>query len=273
MKFASFRPVIVLAALLFAFSACSEEERAGASAEVGEDTLLADASVQDSSLLRSLRLDLLRTAFRNLDAYAFTRHVQTEQLDDTGDITARESLAIRYQFRDGSRVSAVETLHTTGNFDYGAFGSFHTETSTASFSALADAFIPEEPPYLSPRSWDSFTYRIRPDTLIHGIRVGVFEIRAVPEATEQPAKHIVLYYDPASHAVIALHQELAQPFLVFRESTSLYVQARPRPDGQWLPDTTSVSTRIHLPLTETRYFRTMSRFADYSRVTPLSGGA
>ena len=159
----------------------------------------------------------------------------------------------------------VEPLATTGAFDFGLFGRFVSDAGAADLSSLWDALIPEDPPYLSARSRENFIYNTAPDTLINGFRADVLEIRAIPDATEQPTKYARLYYDPQSYVVMALHQEHTSPALVFRESTSLYVQVRPGPDGRWLPDTTSVSTRIRLPLTKARHFRTTSRFTDYSQ--------
>lgn len=265
MNFASFHQVCTLVALLFILPACAGEKPGGPMAR-SEDMLLAGASAQDTALLTSLRLDLLRTAFRNLDSYTFTRMVRTEQLDDAGGITARENLAFHYRLQDGSRVPTVEPLAAAGEFDFGVFGRVTTDTDVPDPSLLADAFIPEDPPYLSPRSWENFTYSAAPDTFINGIHAEALEVRALPDAAEQPAKHALLYYDPQSYAVIALYEEHVRPALVFDESTTLYVQVRPGPEGQWLPDTTSVSTRIRLPLMETRHFRTTSRFTGYSRI-------
>jgi hypothetical protein len=213
-----------------------------------------------------LRLDLLRGAFQNLDAYSFTRVAQTEQLSKDGVVMARKSKAVHYQFRDGARAVVAEPLASDSAFQFGFFGRFAPrEDADSDLSSVADALIPEDPAYLSPRTRDDFTYIAGPDTMLNGMHVKILKVEAVPDAAEQSARRARLYYDPQSYAVVALFHEHASPALVFRESTSLYVQIRPGADGQWVPDTTSVSTRIHLPLTEARHFRAVSAFTNFSR--------
>lgn len=213
----------------------------------------------------TLHLDSLRHAFRQLRAYAFTRRVETTQVGPGGNILARTVHLLRYEVPGQQRASEVQTLASTGSFDFGLFGRrAETPGLGENVAAIADGLIPTDPPYLSARNRDNFIYRSGPDTLIAGMPAAVLIIRAAPDAHEQRTRLARLYFDPQSRNVVALYLEQENPVFLFREHTTSYAQAIIDRSGAWLPDTTSVDTRVHLPLTATRRFRTASRFSDFA---------
>lgn len=227
------------------------------------------AASRDSalSLLEALDQETMRTAFARLSNYEYTRHVRTEQLDETDGVVAFEESTMRYDAREEQTPELLSEA-SEGNFDFGFLGRFvSAERPPAPDPSDAAAHIlPDEPAYLSPQHQEAYLYQLLPDTTLWGQAAKVVEVRADPETGEnQNIRYVRLYLDRSSQTVIGLTLIREERPLLFREASRFTIFLRPERED-WVPHRTHFRTRMHLPFQSPKQFRTVSMYEDYARI-------
>jgi len=166
---------------------------------------------------------------------------------------------------DTSGVMKELQADSSGRFDYGFFNRFVSENvSTVDPVNLVPHLLPEDPPYLSSRKRDRFTYRFRPDTLLWDTAAQVIEIKARPEVgDDQNIRRVRLYVGQRDHTLLAIYLERIDLALLFREESDYFTHIRKTKEGDWVPYNTRYHTRIRTPFRSTRQFRTVATYYSF----------
>jgi hypothetical protein len=261
MKFTVIQTFLLLVAVLVG---------AGCAGSSGEMENAAPAGDQDSLrvLLQSLDQEALRQAFERLPSYYYTQYQRYQQLAPEGQpIAVREQL-YQYGTLEGRRNATVLPQGTSGQFDFGFLDRFVPSGSEGGGEmAIVSILIPDEPPYLSPRTQDQFHFELMPDTVVSGKTARVVNVVAAgEEGADQPIRQARLVFDPITLDVLAMSVTRKSTDLLFREHTHSHVQLAEATPGVWLPDSTSVYSRLVLPLFTARTFQTDSRYSGFELV-------
>ena len=225
--------------------------------EAGRDSVLA--------ALLSIDRTAFDHAFETLNRYSFTRHRRTEQIDDDDRVIAFTERVVRFKKEgDGHRAVLVEA-DSGGTFDYGFFNRFVSENvKDVAPLDLAPYLLPEEPAFLLPRNRDAFDYRFLADTLLWDVTARVIEVHARPgTGDEQSLRHVRLFVDRNTGALIALAVDRTDRALLFREESRYFVHIRPTQRGDMVPYTTRYRTRIRTPFHAPRQFRTTATYYEF----------
>lgn len=231
------------------------------------DTIATTEAPRDSALAVLARLDrtAFDSAFAHLDAYAFTRHVRTEQLDTTGTTTAARTLTLRYA--PGTAPGTLQRADSIGTFRQGGFFSAITppQQPRARPGNLAAQALPDQPAYLAPRTQEAYRYALRRDSLLDGTPVVTVEARARSwgQGADQSIRYARLTMEQDSHALVGLTTLRTSQILLFREQSALTLRLRPSAGQDWVPHLTRVRAVVDLPFRAPRQFRTVSGYYAY----------
>lgn len=239
------------------------------------DTIATTEAPRDSALalLTSINRAAFDSAFARLDEYGVTRHVRTEQFDTTGTVTAHRILTLRYP--PGTDAGVVQRADSAGSFRKGGLFSSLTPTRqrTSRPADLSAQALPDQPPYLAPRTREAYRYALRPDSLVGGSPTYVLEAKARSEETgaDQSVRYARLTIDRTSRELVGLTTVRANRVLLFRENSQLTVRLRSTPSGAWVPHVTRFRAVVKVPFRAPRQFRTVSAYHAYDRRQSPSG--
>ena len=233
------------------------------------DTIATTEPPRDSVLavLSRMTRTAFDSSFAQLDAYAVTRHVRTEQMDTTGATTAYRSLTLRYPA--GSGPGTVQQRDSAGAFREGGLFSALTPTQERKSrpANLARQALADQPAYLAPRTQEAYRYALRRDSMLDGTAVFVVEAKARSgeRGRDQDVQYARLTIDRASNKLVGLTTTRSSRILLFRESSQLTIRLRPGPDsdGDWVPHLTRFRAYVDVPFRIARQFRTVSAYYGY----------
>lgn len=262
---------LFLAGVLLGGTGCRDAAppTAGYSPFGSVDTIGVTEAPRDSvlSLLTAIDRTAFDSAFAQLDAYAFTRQVRTEQLDSTGAVTAFRSLTVRYPV--GAESGTVEQADSSGSFRQGgALAPITPARRRASKPAnLAGQSLDDQPAYLAPRTREAYRYAVRMGSLRDGSPTYVIEAKAQSsgQGAEQGIRYARLTLLRDSQKLVGLRTIRASRILLFREHSqlTLRLQRAPEDPAVWVPESTHFRARVDVPFREPRQFRTSSTYSDY----------
>lgn len=257
-------PLLLLLVLALASPGCtSSDERSIPPARQGVDPVYAQ--------LQTIDVDSFRDAFDSLSQYAFVREIRTVQTTATGEVLARKVETVRYDKKNGERETSLLSADSTGQFDYGFFGSFSTQQDLPSEPVdVGEFLLPDELPYLQARNLEAYTFASAPDTNLAGRRVRTVEVRVRPEATgDFPIRYVRHYFDPDTGRLIGLYLERESRTLLFTEQTTLFATLTAGPGNRLVPGALRTTVYLRLPLLSSLRFATESTFTDYTG--PVNG--
>ena len=246
----------------------SPAPQAGTYAPFGTvDTMATTEVARDSVLAVLARTNrtAFDSAFAQLDAYAVTRHVRTEQLDTIGVATAFHERTLRYP--PGTSDGTVQHADSAGSFRGGGVFSGITpaQQPTARPADLAAQALADQPAYLAPRTQEAYRYALRRDSLLNSTPVLVVEakVRRDERGEDQGIQYARLTIDRSSYELIGLTTVRASRTLLFRESSQITIRLHPAPDGTWMPHLTRFRAVVDVPFRTPRQFRTVSAYYGY----------
>ncbi|PSQ98025.1 MAG: hypothetical protein BRD53_03020 [Bacteroidetes bacterium SW_7_64_58] len=246
----------------------SPAPQAGTYAPFGTvDTMATTEVARDSVLavLAHMNRTAFDSAFAQLDAYAVTRHVRTEQLDTIGVATAFHERTLRYP--PGTSDGIVQHADSAGSFREGGVFSGITpaQQPTARPADLAAQALADQPAYLAPRTQEAYRYALRRDTLLNDTPVFVVEakVRRDERGEDQGIQYARLTIDRSSHELVGLTTVRASRILLFRENSQITIRLRSAPDGEWVPHLTRFRAVVDVPFRTPRQFRTVSAYYGY----------
>lgn len=246
----------------------SPAPQAGTYAPFGTvDTMATTEVARDSVLavLAHMNRTAFDSAFAQLDAYAVTRHVRTEQLDTIGVATAFHERTLRYP--PGTSDGTVQHADSAGSFREGGVFSSITpaQQPTARPADLAAQALADQPAYLAPRTQEAYRYALRRDTLLNDTPVFVVEakVRRDERGEDQGIQYARLTIDHSSHELVGLTTVRASRILLFRENSQITIRLRSAPDGEWVPHLTRFRAVVDVPFRTPRQFRTVSAYYGY----------
>ena len=246
----------------------SPAPQAGTYAPFGTvDTMATTEVARDSVLavLTHMNRTAFDFAFAQLDAYAVTRHVRTEQLDTVGVATAFHERTLRYP--PGTSDGIVQHADSAGSFREGGVFSSITpaQQPTARPADLAAQALADQPAYLAPRTQEAYRYALRRDTLLNDTPVFVVEakVRRDERGEDQGIQYARLTIDRLSHELVGLTTVRTSRILLFRENSQITIRLRSAPDGEWVPHLTRFRAVVDVPFRTPRQFRTVSAYYGY----------
>jgi hypothetical protein len=249
--------------------------RRDADASVGQEAFRRADGTRAAALrvLDSLKRGAIRNASSHLGGRSYTRRVPTEQIGETGRVTAFQERLLRY----GPSRARVVRSDSSGAFDFGALGRMVKGTGLASTGAgtpatdLTRQVLPDEPAFLSRRNRHAFTYRLLPDTTLAGGPARVVAVRARPstDGDRQTVRSARLYIDAATGQLLGVHLHRVRRSLLFDEDTRQRVHIRPAsgrtppPDSAaaWVPAETHFETQLDVPLRPARHVRSTASYS------------
>ncbi|MEZ4703084.1 MAG: hypothetical protein R2834_22340 [Rhodothermales bacterium] len=269
----AFQRLALAGPLLVALAACGESASPTPGEAVYatyENAFNQDAAERDSVLTAFATADTepIRQAFAQLPHFAFTRYFRTEQLDKDAYLVAFRERTVRHSGLPGTRRFEVIDQDSSGTFDFGFFERFvSANVEKQDPKDLAPYLLPEDPPYLAPRDYEAYFYRMRPDTLMTNGVSRVYEVRARPEQGDgKNIRRVRLYVDRASNVLVAVQLERIDLALFFREESRYFVHIQ-NVEGAWVPWNTRFESLIVMPFRPPQRFRTV---ASYSEVRPVT---
>ena len=246
----------------------SSAPQAGTYAPFGTvDTIATTEVPRDSALavLAHMNRTAFDSSFAQLNAYAVTRHVRTEQLDTIGVTTAFHERTLRYP--PGTSGGTIQHADSAGSFREGGVFSSITPVRqpTARPADLAAQALADQPAYLAPRTQEAYRYALRRDTLVNDTPVFVVEakVRQDERGEDQGIQYARLTIDRSSYELVGLTTVRASRTLLFRESSQITIRLHPAPDGTWMPHLTRFRAVVDVPLRTPRQFRTVSAYYRY----------
>ncbi len=224
-----------------------------------------DVGERDSVLAAFAEADTepIRRAFERLNVAAFTRYFRTEQLDKNEYLVAFRERTVRHGGLPGSRRFQLVEQDSSGAFEFGFFEQFVSANVDAQDPRdLTEYLLPADPPYLMPRNYGAYFYRMKPDSLMDDGLARVFEIRARPEEGDgKNIRRVRLYVDTATGALVAIQLERIDLALFFREESRFFVHIQQTEAG-WVPRTTRFESLIVMPFRPPQLFRTVAAYSD-----------
>lgn len=266
--------VAMLASIVLGLSGCDSSGSRPEASFMPSDTITS-AVDRDSvlSVLSSMRREAFDSAFAALDQYNVTRYVRTEQLDPTGAATAVRSYVLDYPSSPGR--GTIRRSDSVGTFGGGGlFGRVAPDRNPRQRPPdMAAQVLPDQPPYIEPRTREAYRYALRADTLRAGLPVYVLEATARDRGTgrEQGVRFVRLLLEQSSHQLIGLTTVRADEVLLFSENSRFNIRLRRAPESSdrsektWVPHRTRVRAVVDVPLRAPRQFRTVSAFYNYRR--------
>lgn len=256
-------PLLVLLALV----ACNGTDAPPAGLPADDDRAVVLAT------LDSLPDQTFRAAFQHLSSISHTRRTRTEQLGADGQVLASIERVIHYDAQTGT--PTLLRVDSSGAFHFGYLTPFaSTDPITLDAADLADALLPEDPPYLTPRNREAFTYQILPDTAWGTGTARVLDIRLRPgDDMEQDIRHARYYLDDPSGQLLGIRLSRTKQMLLFREETHQAAIIRRLAGTTYVPATLTTSTRLNVPLRPLQHFRTTTTFAYDEMETVVSDDA
>lgn len=234
-----------------------------------ENAFNQDPAARDSVLALFASVDTapLREAFGRLPEYAFTRYYRTEQRNEEGFLVAYRERTVRHSGFPGSRRFELVEQDSSGTFDFGFFEQFvSANVESQDPRDLAPFLWPEDPPYLQPRYYEDYLYRIQPDTLLGDLAARVFEVRARPkEGDGKNIRRVQLYVDRGTNTLVGVRLERIDLAMFFREESRYFVHMQPV-EGTWLPRNTRFESRIVMPFRPAQLFRTVATFGEMAHI-------
>lgn len=166
---------------------------------------------------------------------------------------------------DSTGFGVVLASDSSGQFNLGFFDRFVSrDVESLDPMDLAAFLLPEDPPYLSSRKQDRFSYRFLPDTLLWDTEAAIIEIKALPDVGDNENYRIVrLFVEKQGQTLLAIYIERIDVALLFREESDYFTQIRKTDDGDWVPYNTRYHTRIRTPFRKSRQFRTVATYYDF----------
>lgn len=266
----AYASVLVLLIPLFLWTGCTPD--APSERLLGPADTLFTASEEERAaalaVLDSIQQHAMERAFERLPQYAFTRHVRTAHLGPGDSLLAMRERVLRFPPPDSAERPLVLQADSAGDFSLGGLGRLAPSgNDDRAPTALGRHALPSDPPYLDPRTYEAFRYRLRPDTLA-GRPVRRVDVHAQPGelGADQAIRHARLYVDPASYELIGLYLVRGTSGVLFREDSRSYVQLRPAPDSGWVPAAARFHAHVKIPLRAPRTLRTTSVFYGYRAV-------
>lgn len=261
-----FGVLLLLGGLLLSGLGCSSSGARSPSPFVPTDTITS-AVGRDSALtvLTAMRRAAFDSAFTALDDYVVRRYVRTEEMTPSGTTTAVRSYVLRY--RPGAKQGTVERRDSIGTFrDGGLFGYVAPHRDAAARPPnVAAQILPDQPPYVEPRTREAFRYALQHDSLQDGTPVYVLEVKARARGTgrEQGVRYARLLIHRPSDELIGLTLVRDDEALLYGEDSQMSVRLRRASDGTWVPYLTRLRASVHVPFRTPRQFRTVSAFYAY----------
>lgn len=265
------RPAAVLVLALMATSGCGSEAPPPGEPVYAtyKNPSYQDSAERDSVLAAFASVDTepIRRAFQQLALAEFTRYFRTEQLDKTEYLVAFRERTVRHSGLPGSRRFDLVEEDSSGAFEFGFFEQFvSANVETQDPRDLSEYLLPADPPYLMPRNYEAYFYRIKPDSMMGDGLARVFEIRARPEAGDgKNIRRVRWYVDTGSNALVAIRLERIDLALFFREESRFFVHIQAT-DAGWVPRTTRFESLIVMPFRPPQLFRTVAAYSDVQPV-------
>jgi hypothetical protein len=163
----------------------------------------------------------------------------------------------------------VLNSNSTGRFAFGWLQRFAAgPRAKVDFVTLPSHILPDDPPYLSPRNRDAYSYVFLPDTMLAGRAVRVIEVQALPEGgKKQTIQRARFYLSQNDETLLALELERLEQGLLFREKSQFSITLRLTPDSSgWLPASTLVDVHLNAPFRPPEQFRTTRTFSNFEPV-------
>lgn len=240
------------------------------------DTIRTSEASRDSvlALLGAMNRSAFDSAFAQLDEYAVTRYVRTEQLDTIGATTAYRTLTLRY--RPGSEAGTVQRADSAGSFREGGILASITPAERRALKPpnLATQSLADQPAFLAPRTQEAYRYALRADSLLDGTPTYVVDAKArsAGRGAEQGIRYARLTMHRTSLELVGLTVARASRILLFRENSRVTIRLRWAPDGRrgqarrgWVPHFTRFRALVDVPFRAPRQFRTVSAYYAYAR--------
>ena len=218
-------------------------------------------------LLGQVNQDGIRTAFGELDSYAYRRYMRTEQYDDDDFMVAFTEHSIIVNSKASGRESVITQADSGGTFDFGFFKRFVSENVEDTDPVdLIPLILDDDPSYLQPRNIDKYSFRVAGDTLMWDREAMILEIRAKPDVADglniRKVRH---YVDRSTNQLMAVYLERIDLSMLFREESTYYVHIRPVAGGVLVPYNTRFETMIKTPFKTSWKIRTVSTYTDHVR--------
>lgn len=259
-----------MAGLLLSLIGCSSENPRSETPFLPSDTITS-AVDRDSAVaaLSALNRTAFDSAFANLDDVGVTRYVRTEQLTPSGTITAVQSYVVRHRPASTPQSGVVLRRDSIGTFRAGGvFGGAAPDQNLAGRpDNIVEQVLPDQPPYIEPRTREAFRYALRPDSLETGTPIHVIEARARTHGTgrDQDVRFARLMLHRPSYELIGLDLVRDDDVLLFGETsrTSIRLRQAPWEGDAWLPSLIRVRSSLDIPFRTVRQHRVVSAFYKY----------
>jgi len=194
-------------------------------------------SIDDSTLTR---------VFGEVNNREHTRSLHVAQRIGTRSAATIDRIVHQVPGQEANVLSQSET----GTFAHGFRG---PTANTLNSVALVNDILEEDPAHLSARFAEDYIYRMLPDTTLWDRVAQVIAIDA-REGSRQPVRKARYSIDQG--IVVGTYLERVHEALFFSERSYYYIQARPLPQGGWVPSHIHLSVTLNLPL---RSKRTLER--------------
>lgn len=257
---------VLLTGLVLALSGC-DQSGAPNPRFAPADSAPPSAVSRDSALalLAAMRRTPFDSAFVALGRYTVTRQLRTERFDTTGAVAARRSYTLRYP--PGAEKATLVSEDSSGALQQGGvLADLAPDSSPRSRPPdLAAEVLPDQPPYLAPRTQEDFRFAVHADTVDEGRPVRIVTVQARPDTgRDQSIRHARLTLTRDTHTLIELRVVRASRGILFREDSRLLIELKRAPDdAAWVPRRTRFRMRIDIPFRAPQHFRTVSTYTDY----------
>lgn len=194
-------------------------------------------------LLSENQTNEIYTAFEEIADWSYIRHERTEHRS-----------AQKYEsYTHAVRVDPTSSMEILNGPD---------SIALTDLSGLIDAMVPVDPPYLTERFKDEFSYAIREDTIYWSRPAYEIKIQARSGSTQGKimASHI---YDAASHKLIAANLHNFSSTVLFEESSRYQFQLQPI-GTTWVPYRLNAQVTLNLPFGREQIFARNVTFYNYT---------
>ncbi len=262
---------VLMASIVLLSTGCtrSDMDSVGPVEEAERDSILV--------FLDQVGQEAMRSAFPNMEDYAFRRYLRTEQFDGDDFLLAFTEHLIDVEGDSTNRRMRVTRADSGGAFDFGFFNQFVSENVEDPDPVdLVPFLIEDDPAYLSPRNLDKYSFRMAGDTLMWDRSALIVEVRAKPELADgENIRRVRYYVDESSNQLVAMFLERIDLGLLFREESTFYMHVRPAPGSSissreggvvYVPYNTRFQTEISTPFKGSYRIRTVSTYTDHRRV-------
>lgn len=194
--------------------------------------------------LQNLQTEPLRQAFAALHDDTFTAAVHLTQREANGALVANQQQRL---FVLGADSVQVVSENAPGTFSFGVFSAFADEADPSVPRLDADQVLPDDPPYLAPRTREAYRYHQLADTLINGSQHHVYEVVARPETGDnQPIRRARFFVEPSENVLTGFYMQRREQALLYQEASQHFVRITPHGTG-WAADSLRLQARIKTP--------------------------